>query len=59
MATRTKKATSKKRQRPQNKARASTVKRAAMLKKLTKSGGRKRASTKRRLKRAGATGEEW
>jgi hypothetical protein len=59
VATRTKKATSKKRRRPQNKARASTVKRAAMLKKLTKSGGRKRARAKTRLKQAGATGEEW
>ena len=59
MATRTKKAASKKRPKPQNKARKSTVKRAAMLKKLTKTGGRKRASTKRRLKQAGANGEEW
>jgi hypothetical protein len=59
MATRTKKATSKKRPRPENRARQSTVKRAAMLKKLTKTGGRKRSSTKRRLKQAGATGEEW
>ena len=59
MATRTKKAASKKRPRPQNKARKSTVKRAAMIKKLTKTRGRKRANTKRRLKQAGTSGEEW
>lgn len=59
MATRTKKSTSKKRARPQNQARKRTVTRAAALKKLTKTGGRKRASAKKRVKQTGATGDDW
>jgi hypothetical protein len=42
-----------------SKARSSTVKRAAMLKALSEKGGNKRATTKRRLEKSGATGREW
>jgi hypothetical protein len=39
--------------------RDSTVKRAAALKKLTKTGGRKKMEAKKRLAQSGATGQEW
>ena len=59
MATRAKVSAKTAARKATSKTRSAKVKRAAMLKSLSEKGGARRATTKRRLEKAGATGREW